>query len=245
MGEVRDPAAELAEVARELRRHVRWAQGRGETQAPLAGPGASELPVAVEIPPVARPGGADGLSLVRTELGDCRRCKLCEGRSNLVFGAGDPHADLVFVGEGPGAEEDEQGEPFVGKPGQLLTRMIEAMGLRREQVYICNVVKCRPPGNRSPEPEEIAACEPFLQAQLAALRPKAIVALGEFAAQTLLREQTPITRLRGTWRVYEGIPLMPTFHPAYLLRSPAEKAKAWDDLKLVMARLGMEPPARR
>jgi DNA polymerase len=161
-----------------------------------------------------------------------------------VFGTGNPHAELVFVGEGPGADEDEQGLPFVGKAGQLLTRMIEAMGYTREQVYICNVVKCRPPGNRNPEPDEIAACEPFLRAQLAAIRPRAIVALGKFAAQTLLRDPTPITRLRGRWRTYEGIELMPTFHPAYLLRSPDEKKKAWADLKLVLERLGRKPPAR-
>jgi DNA polymerase len=179
---------------------------------------------------------------VRAELGDCRRCKLCEGRTKLVFGTGSAHAEIVFVGEGPGADEDLQGEPFVGKAGQLLTRMIEAMGLSREDVYICNVVKCRPPNNRNPEPDEIAACEPFLKAQLAALRPRVIVALGKFAAQTLLRDATPITRLRGNLRSYEGIPLMPTFHPAYLLRSPEEKGKAWQDLKAVLAVLGRTPP---
>jgi DNA polymerase len=143
----------------------------------------------------------------------------------------------MFVGEGPGADEDAQGEPFVGKAGQLLTRMIEAMGLRREEVYIANVVKCRPPGNRDPEPDEIAACEPFLEAQIAALAPKIIVALGRFAVQTLLRDTTPITRQRGRWREYAGVKLMPTFHPAYLLRNPGEKKKAWEDLQLVMKEL--------
>lgn len=151
----------------------------------------------------------------------------------------------MFVGEGPGEQEDLQGEPFVGRAGRLLTSLIEGIGLRRDQVYIANVVKCRPPGNRNPEPDEIAACEPFLQAQLAALRPRVIVALGKFAAQTLLRDATPITRLRGKLRAYQGIPLMPTFHPAYLLRSPQEKAKAWDDLQQVMQLLGREPPTRR
>jgi DNA polymerase len=157
-----------------------------------------------------------------------------------VFGAGNPRAELVFVGEGPGHEEDLQGLPFVGAAGQLLTKMISAMGFERDDVYICNVVKCRPPNNRNPEPDEIAACEPFLKAQLASLRPKVVVALGKFAAQTLLRESTPITRLRGQWRSYEGIQLMPTFHPAYLLRNPEEKRLAWDDLQQVMRFFGKE-----
>lgn len=191
------------------------------------------------------PVGAVGLLAVREELGDCQRCKLSKGRKNLVFGVGNPDAHLVFVGEGPGADEDEQGEPFVGKAGQLLTKMIEAMGYHREDVYICNVVKCRPPGNRNPEPDEIAACEPFLKKQLAAIRPRMIVTLGKFAAQCLLRDDTPISRLRGGFRNYEGIQLMPTFHPAYLLRDPSKKKEAWDDLKAVIAalrQLGFEPP---
>lgn len=185
------------------------------------------------------------MALVREELGDCQRCKLSRGRKTLVYGVGNPDAALVFVGEGPGADEDEQGEPFVGKAGQLLTRMIEAMGYARDDVYICNVVKCRPPGNRNPEPDEIAACEPFLKKQLGAIRPQVIVALGKFAAQCLLRDETPITRLRGTFRVYEGIQLMPTFHPAYLLRDPSKKKEAWEDLKAVLAALkgmGFDPP---
>lgn len=144
----------------------------------------------------------------------------------------------MFIGEGPGKDEDEQGEPFVGAAGQLLTKMIQAMGLAREQVYIANVVKCRPPNNCDPEPDEVAACEPFLKEQIAAIKPTVIVALGRHAAQTLLRDSTPITRMRGKWREYEGIPLMPTYHPAYLLRSPADKRPVWDDLKNVMARLG-------
>jgi DNA polymerase len=178
------------------------------------------------------------LEEIRAELGDCQRCKLCSGRKNIVFGVGNPNAELVFVGEGPGANEDAQGIPFVGEAGELLTKMIGAMGFTRDQVYICNVVKCRPPGNRNPEPDEIEACEPFLKAQLAAIRPKAIVALGKFAAQTLLRDTTAISRLRGKWREYEGIRLMPTFHPAYLLRNPAEKRVVWSDLKQVMALFG-------
>ncbi len=150
----------------------------------------------------------------------------------------------MFVGEGPGADEDRQGEPFVGRAGQLLTKMIEAMGFRREEVYIANVVKCRPPENRDPEPDEIEACEPFLKAQIAAVRPRVIVALGRFAVQTLLRDTTPVSRLRGKWREYQGVKLMPTFHPAYLLRNPAEKRKAWEDLQRVMKEFGRERPPR-
>lgn len=190
-------------------------------------------------------GGAEGLALVRDELGDCQRCGLCETRKNIVFGVGNPEADLVFVGEAPGADEDTQGEPFVGAAGQLLTKMIEAMGYSRNTVYICNVIKCRPPGNRNPEPHEVAACEPFLKKQLAALRPRMIVTLGKFAAHCLLRTETPITRLRGTWGTYEGIATMPTLHPAYLLRNPDGKRFVWQDLKAVLAALkhmGIEPP---
>jgi uracil-DNA glycosylase family 4 len=195
---------------------------------------------------VAKPKiGQAGLQVVRAELGECQRCKLAPSRTNLVFGVGNPDADLVFVGEAPGADEDAQGEPFVGKAGQLLTKMIEAMGYTRDDVYICNVLKCRPPGNRNPEPDEVAKCEPFLKQQLAAIRPRMIVALGKFAAQCLLRDDTPITRLRGGFRSYEGIPLMPTLHPAYLLRDPSKKKLAWDDLKAVnaaLARVGIHPP---
>ena len=182
------------------------------------------------------------LEAVRSEIGECTRCKLHKGRTNIVFGVGSPEARLMFVGEAPGEDEDLQGYPFVGKAGQLLTKMIEAMGLRREDVYICNTVKCRPPNNRNPEPDELLACEPFLKGQLGAVKPAAIVTLGKFAAQALLREQTPITRLRGQWREYEGIPVMPTFHPAYLLRSPGEKGKVWEDLKQVMKKLDLPLP---
>lgn len=214
----------------------------GRPAASPARPAPQPLPTARVAPAPAR--GADALQALRAEIGDCRRCRLCESRTNLVFGVGNPRAEIVFVGEGPGADEDRQGEPFVGKAGQLLTRMIEAMGYRRDEVYICNVVKCRPPGNRSPQPDEIAACEPFLQRQIEAVGPKAIIALGKFAAQTLLRTQAPITRLRGQWHEVWGVPLMPTFHPAYLLRSPQEKGRAWADLQAVLARLGRQPPRR-
>ncbi len=213
--------------------------------ARASAPVAPAAPVGDQPEDAARPRGAAGLQVVRDELGDCQRCKLAPLRTNLVFGVGNPNADLLFVGEAPGADEDAQGEPFVGKAGQLLTKMIEAMGYRREDVYICNVLKCRPPGNRNPEPDEVAACEPFLKKQLAAIRPRMIVALGKFAVQCLLRDDAPISRLRGNFRSYEGIPLMPTFHPAYLLRDPSKKKLAWHDLKEVnaaLARVGVTPP---
>lgn len=185
---------------------------------------------------------------------DCRHCRLCESRTQTVFGVGDPDAELVFVGEGPGAEEDRQGEPFVGRAGQLLTKMIGAMTLSRERVFICNVVKCRPPGNRTPTDHEMARCAPYLLRQLAILRPKVIVTLGRPAAQTLLSTRTPIGKLRGQFHDFppptladEPLPpckLMPTFHPAYLLRSPNEKGKAWDDLQQVMRFLKIPLPNR-
>jgi uracil-DNA glycosylase len=212
---------------------------------PAAALAPAREPAALNDAAAARPPGAPGLALVREELGDCQRCKLAPLRQNIVFGVGNPNAHLVFVGEAPGADEDAQGEPFVGKAGQLLTKMIEAMGYARQDVYICNILKCRPPGNRNPEDDEISRCEPFLKAQLAVLRPRVIVALGKFAAQCLLRDDTPISRMRGTFRSYEGIQLMPTFHPAYLLRDPTKKKDTWDDLKAVNAvlkRLGLEPP---
>jgi uracil-DNA glycosylase len=188
---------------------------------------------------------AAALAEIRTVIGDCRRCALCKARTQVVFGVGDPRARLMFIGEGPGRDEDLQGEPFVGVAGQLLDKMIKAMGLSRQEVYIANVVKCRPPKNRDPEPAEVAQCEPFLKAQIAVVRPEAIVALGRCAAQTLLKEPTAITRLRGHWREYAGIPLMPTFHPAYLLRSPGEKRAAWQDLQTVMKRLQLSDPRQK
>jgi DNA polymerase len=175
-------------------------------------------------------------------LSESTRCSLCHTGSNIVFGEGNPQADLVFVGEAPGAEEDKQGLPFVGRSGQLLTKMIEAMGLSRSQVYICNVIKCRPPGNRNPTPEEVEACEPFLKKQLALIKPKVIVALGRYACQSLLKQEIKMSEIRGEWTKYEGIDLMPTFHPAYLLRSPGHKKEAWADLQKVMARLGISAP---
>jgi uracil-DNA glycosylase family 4 len=183
---------------------------------------------------------ADALAIVRADLGECTRCKLHRGRTNLVFGVGNAETRLMFIGEGPGAEEDEQGVPFVGRAGQLLTQIIKAMGFDREAVYIANVVKCRPPGNRNPEPDEIEQCEPFLMRQIDVIKPAIIVALGKFAAQTLLRTTEPISRLRGHFHHIGDIRVMPTFHPSYLLRNPAAKREVWEDMKLVMVALKEE-----
>ena len=181
------------------------------------------------------------LAQVRERLGDCQRCRLASTRTHLVFGTGNPEADLLFVGEGPGRDEDLQGEPFVGRAGQLLTRMIRAMGLTRKAVYIANIIKCRPPGNRNPKPDEIAACRPFLDMQIAAIRPKVICALGTFSAQTLLGTTTRISDLRGRFHDLDGVKVLPTFHPAYLLRNPGEKGRVWADLQKIMAELGLPP----
>jgi uracil-DNA glycosylase len=232
------------DLLEQVRRHLLWQAESGLTTvlgtalqrgsvSPMA---AKNRDAVVELPgaPVAQ---RQKLSDIRELMGDCRRCKLCEGRNTIVFGYGNPEAALMFVGEGPGEQEDLQGLPFVGAAGQLLTKMIEAMKFTRESVYICNVVKCRPPDNRNPEADEIAACEPFLKAQVASVKPQVIVGLGKFAVQTLLQDTTPITRLRGQWRDYQGTPLMPTFHPAYLLRNPNDKRLAWMDLQAVMKKL--------
>ena len=177
---------------------------------------------------------ADALIAIREEIGECTRCKLHTlGRKQIVFGVGNPDADLMFVGEAPGADEDEQGIPFIGKAGQLLTKIIEAIDLKRDDVYIANIIKCRPPQNRNPEPDEVATCEPFLFRQISVIKPKVIVALGKYAAQTLLRSETPISRLRGQVFDYRGAKLVPTFHPAYLLRNPSSKREVWEDMKLV------------
>jgi uracil-DNA glycosylase len=181
------------------------------------------------------------LEALREFIGDCTRCKLAPGRKNLVFGVGNPKAELMFVGEGPGADEDERGEPFVGRAGQLLTDIIErGMRMRRQDVYICNVVKCRPPGNRNPEPDEVAACEPFLMRQIELVRPQVIVGLGTFAVQSLLKVKIAISKLRGRWHDVRGIRMMPTFHPAYLLRNPGDKRLVWADIQEVMRALGQE-----
>jgi len=168
------------------------------------------------------------------EIGDCTRCRLCKGRTHLVFGVGNPNAKLMFVGEGPGRDEDIQGEPFVGRAGQLLTKIINAMGHKRSEVYIANIVKCRPPENRNPEPDEIAECLPFLLHQIDIIKPKAIICLGKVASSALMKTEEPISRLRGKMQDFQGIPLMPTYHPAYLLRNPDAKKQVWEDVKKVM-----------
>ena len=189
------------------------------------------------------PDPATVLAGIAAQAAECRHCALCEGRTRSVPGQGAPQPDILFVGEGPGAEEDRQGLAFVGKAGQLLTRMIEAMGLTRDEVFIANIVKCRPPGNRDPLPDEMAACMPYLEAQIDALCPRVIIALGAIALKGLLDDPgLSITRMRGHWLTFRGIDLMPTFHPAYLLRNPPAKADAWDDLKAVLQRLDREPP---
>ncbi len=184
--------------------------------------------------------GRETLTGIRADLGDCRRCKLCSSRKTIVFGQGAETARLVFVGEGPGAQEDQQGLAFVGAAGQLLTKIIQAMKLSREQVYICNIIKCRPPANRNPQPDEINACAPFLKRQLKAIAPEYICALGSFAARTLLETETPVSRLRGRLHDYMGIKLLATYHPAYLLRNPERKRNVWDDMQRLMRALGIE-----
>jgi len=218
-----------------------------ESPSPAQPPARGPLPV----PPDSPFGGTGSpeLQAIRAELGDCRRCRLCEGRTNLVFGVGNPRARVMFIGEGPGADEDAKGEPFVGRAGQLLTDIItKGMGLRRpEEIYIANVVKCRPPENRDPKPDEAASCLPFLRAQIRSIRPEVIVLLGRIPLTFLFdREPTSvkITRERGMWLEIEGIPAMPTFHPSYLLRNPPAKKEVWLDIQEVMKKLGLPPPKK-
>jgi uracil-DNA glycosylase len=235
-------------IRREPEWHARAVYEAGIPPPPEAAVESSESPVDEQAPrrlPAGVPLDADAgspaglLGTIRTELGtDCQRCKLHQlGRRQVVFGVGNPAADLMFVGEAPGADEDIQGEPFVGRAGQLLTKIIEAIGLRRDDVYIANVIKCRPPQNRNPEPDEVDQCEPFLFRQIDAVRPTVIVALGKFAAQSLLRSTEPITRLRGREFRWRNAILIPTYHPAYLLRNPSAKREVWEDMKRVRALL--------
>ena len=222
--------------------------------APRRQPTAAKMAVPAALPPiVAPPAGPslfdekiadDTLLKIREDLGDCTRCKLHKGRNKLVFGDGNPKAQLVFVGEGPGADEDMQGLPFVGRAGKLLTQMIEAMGLKRDDVYICNVVKCRPPQNRAPEPDEVETCSPYLLRQIDVIHPKVIVCLGAVAAKTLLNTTRGISNFRGEWLDWRGHKLMATYHPAYLLRNPPAKADVWKDLQKVMAELGLALPKK-
>ena len=201
---------------------------------PPALSGESSDDQAVTHPVTLSRNAEEALAAVRSDIGDCTRCKLHTlGRRQIVFGVGNPNADLMFVGEAPGADEDQQGIPFVGRAGQLLTKIIEAIGLKRDDVYIANVIKCRPPQNRNPEPDEVETCEPFLFQQIDVIKPKVIVALGKFGAQTLLRTLDPISRLRGRVYDFRAAKLIPTFHPAYLLRNPASKREVWEDMKLV------------
>lgn len=197
-----------------------------------------------DLPVVISQDRAEALKAVREDIGDCKRCRLHKGRKNLVFGVGNVNAELMFIGEGPGADEDEQGEPFVGRAGQLLNNMISAMGLKREDVYIANVVKCRPPSNRTPEKDECDTCMPFLLRQIAVIRPKVIVALGATAAKNLLAMNDSMASLRGRWYDFQGARLAVTYHPAYLLRDPRQKKEAWKDLQMVMKYLGLKPQAK-
>lgn len=265
-GEVKDIRKELKEVVSSLKGHLIYqrdvllAEGVPVNQWPVArGQGSavsepsklnseqktrSSTPTTDHRPPTTNvsPTGKSNKELLeelRSNIGDCQRCKLGKTRTKLVFGVGNPDARIVFVGEGPGRDEDIQGEPFVGRAGQLLTDIItKGMKMKREDVYICNVVKCRPPENRNPEPDEVDACEGFLIKQLEVIRPEIVVALGTFAAKILLKTDLPISKLRGRFHDYKGIQVMPTFHPSYLLRNPEKKKETWEDIKMVMARLG-------
>lgn len=233
-----DAPTTAARLARDLREHLVYQSSQG-----LAGLDRRLLEEAREKAGKAqarRRNPAQALREARALLGDCERCELHGGRTNIVFGEGDPYARIMFVGEGPGADEDAQGLPFVGKAGQLLTDIIEkGMKIKRTETYIANIVKCRPPNNRDPEPEEKEKCLPFLTLQIEAIRPQVIVALGRIAAQALTGSEAPIGRLRGTWHQWKGIPVMPTFHPSYLLRNPGAKREVWEDIKKVMARMGL------
>jgi len=230
--EMRGPSAKRSPAAR-----------AAASARPATRPAPAERPAAAAGEPADPADSAAGLAAIRKRLGDCRRCKLHEGRTNIVFGVGHPRARLMFVGEAPGADEDAQGEPFVGRAGKKLDEMIRAIGLEREQVYIANIIKCRPPRNRDPQPDEVGTCSPFLFEQIATIRPRVIVALGSPAAKTLLETSTGITRLRGVWHEYAGIPVMPTFHPAYLLRAytPENRRKVWEDLKAARERMDEDP----
>jgi DNA polymerase len=219
------------------------ARAQAAPEPPSAQAGAEPAPPRADLS-LARTGPSWGesptLAQVRDELGDCRRCGLCEGRNSIVFGSGNPNADLMFIGEGPGEQEDRTGLPFVGRAGDLLTQMIEkGINIPREDVYICNIVKCRPPNNRNPLPDEVAACQPFLDGQIDAVKPKVIVTLGKPAASLLLGRNVAITRERGSWQDYRGIPLMPTLHPAYILRqyTAENRRHVWEDLKAAVSRI--------
>ena len=237
-----DDAVKTAFFAKAAPRRAQGAAPAAQ-RAPAAAPAA--IPPTQEPPPIPVPESGDTLEAIAGEIGVCSRCSLAATRTNVVPGVGNAAGpDVMFIGEAPGADEDAQGLPFVGRAGQLLTKMIEAMGYTRDQVFIANILKCRPPGNRTPTPQEMEVCIPFLLRQVRIVRPKTIVALGATAVKGLLRTNQGINSLRGRWHDFNGIPLMPTFHPAYLLRMPVAKRDAWADLKLVLARLGRTPPQR-
>jgi len=247
LSELTDSLLALKNLGRQLTADQEKLVALARTQ-PRLHPTAADAPAGDNHPERPRLSAAEAqveLDKVREILGDCTRCKLHEGRQKIVFGAGGAGAELMFIGEGPRAEEDRQGIPFVGRAGDLLTKMIQAMGKSRDDVFIANIVKCRPPGNRDPEPDEVATCIPFLEAQIEAINPRVIVGLGRVAIQNLLQTKTPISKMRGQWQEYRGIPVMPTYHPAYLLRSPGAKRPAWDDLQQVMVKLGWQPPQRK
>jgi uracil-DNA glycosylase len=235
------------ETVRDLLEHARYLSeltSIGVPRVALTAKGSKRAAVA---PPAATAdaGGLvevavsdESLESIRAFIGDCQRCKLAKGRKNIVFGQGNPKAALMFVGEAPGADEDEQGLAFIGRAGQLLTKIIEAIGLTRDDVFIANVIKCRPPQNRNPEPDEITSCQPFLERQIDSIRPKVLVGLGKFGGQWLLKTAEPISKIRGRFGDYKGIKVMPTYHPAFLLRNPAAKKEVWEDMKAVRAVLG-------
>ena len=223
--------AALADIVVAMREYVQYLQRLGVTELPLPSAHGEVLPAERDAP--------IRLHQLAEAVRDCRQCRLQQGRTQVVFGIGNPDADLVFVGEAPGQDEDRQGEPFVGRSGQLLTRIIEAIGLTREQVYLLNIIKCRPPDNRNPRPDEVAACRPILEAQLACLQPRVLCALGTFAAQALLQTDETISRLRGRFHRLGEIPVMPTYHPAYLLRNPQGKRAVWEDMQQIQRLLGL------
>jgi uracil-DNA glycosylase family 4 len=235
--------SEEDDVRRDLAEHARFLAsltGIGVPWPPAGAEAAGEGPVADS---GAAPDAETALRAIREEMGDCQRCRLAGGRRTIVFGQGNPHAELMFIGEAPGAEEDEQGLAFVGRAGRLLTDIIEkGLKMKRSDVWIGNILKCRPPQNRNPETDEILTCQPFLEAQIRAIHPKVIVALGKFSAHWLLKTAVPITRLRGQLGEWEGIPAMPTYHPAYLLRNPRGKKDLWEDMKVVLRLLGRPVP---
>jgi uracil-DNA glycosylase len=230
------------ETLADLAAHGRFLATLDSVGVPWPSPGAeAESARRAATPRPEDPAAA--LAALREEMGDCQRCRLASGRRTIVFGQGNPRAELMFIGEAPGAEEDQQGLAFVGRAGQLLTDIIEkGLRMRRADVWIGNILKCRPPQNRNPEPDEVLACQPFLEAQIRAIRPRVLVGLGKFGAQWLLKTAEPISRLRGRVGEYEGIPVMPTYHPAYLLRNPAGKKDVWEDMKAVLRLLGRPVP---